>query len=310
MPTTLKDLGKEYIPSTWESPSCPFCNESRYEVIERFGPNHRYNSVECQGCGLAYLNPRPLYDEEFLSIAYDAYADNDSIFQKFKGIPNPTFSLDTLSPSERSMLEGNEELIQFFEQRLGRVGRFLDVGCATGFVCLAAQRRGWRATGIDISAPMVDFMVRVLGIPGFAGQYHQTPELDALAPFDVIYCSHVIEHIPNPNEWCAQFSKHLAPDGLLCLQIPANNSPERRLKRLSKRLGLKKDNWELWRTPDHLFEPSMGPLRTLLARNGLEVIDWETYSRKDLLNQSFASKLRHRWLKSGNNLRVMARKAR
>ncbi len=318
MPTTLQELDKEYIPTHWETPNCPFCGEVSFHLIERFGPDHRYHSVECDSCSLAYMNPRPRYDEEFLRIAYDSYADNDEVFNKFKQqiLKSPDahesdvrLTIEDLNPSDVAMLKENMDVVRFFEERYGRKGRFLDVGCATGFMCLAAVERGWSAVGIDISKPMVEFMTKVLGITGFAGQYHQTREVAQEGPFDVIYCSHVIEHIPNPNDWCEKFSEQLAEGGILCLQVPANNSPERRIKRILKRLGLKKDDWKLWRTPDHLYEPSIGPVKALLARHGLKIVDWETYSRKDLLNQSFLSKLRHRWLKAGNNLRIIAQKS-
>lgn len=314
MATSLKAENKEYIPKEWEYPHCPFCDEKNFREIEKLGPDHRYTSVECNNCKLAYLHPRPKYDDEFLEIAYGSYADDADVYQKFKnngGIPEEKtmgdILLNDLSENERKSLNNNFEFFLRIEKEFNlKKGKFLDVGCATGLTCLGAKKAGWQPTGIDISESMVRFMVDVLGIPGFVGQYHELSPVNEMAPFDLIYSSHVLEHIPNPNEWCQRFHKHLRPGGLLCLQTPANNSPDRVLKRVAKRLKLKKDNWELWRTPDHLFEPSIFPMKMLLNKHGFKILKWETYSRSDNLNQNFMSKVRHQWLKSGNNLRIFA----
>jgi len=57
-------------------------------------------------------------------------------------------------------------------------------------------------------------------------------------PLDVIYCSHVIEHIPDPSHWMRRFREVMALDGVLCLAVPNMNSIDRRRKRLLKCLGL------------------------------------------------------------------------
>lgn len=59
---------------------CDLCGSKRqqtFEVYERYG--HMFNFVECQKCGLAFLNPRPTVEEvaryydEVYNVRHNAY---------------------------------------------------------------------------------------------------------------------------------------------------------------------------------------------------------------------------------------------
>ena len=73
-----------------------------------------------------------------------------------------------------------------------------------------------------------------------------------------------------------RFREVLKPDGVLCLSVPNMQSIDRKFKRLLKRLGLKRDKWQPWRTPDHLYEPDEKSMRAFFERQGFELI--RTYS--------------------------------
>ena len=92
------------------------------------------------------------------------------------------------------------------------------------------------------------------------------------------------------------------------MQVPNQYAPEKVFQRFLKNIKLKKDKWDLWRTPDHLFEPHIEPMRRVLSENGFVIRDYETYSRKDLCNSKSSSKLRHTVLKIGTNLRIIFQK--
>ncbi|MEP6705438.1 MAG: class I SAM-dependent methyltransferase, partial [Acidobacteriota bacterium] len=53
-----------------------------------------------------------------------------------------------------------------FETRVGRKGRFLDVGCGVGALLWAARESGWDATGVDPSAEFIEVGKRELGVEG------------------------------------------------------------------------------------------------------------------------------------------------
>ncbi len=296
MATTLTQENKEYVPSAWETVACPFCDSSGTRPHEKFGPDHRYTYVQCTSCDLVYANPRPKYDEEFIRVAYAVY-DVENHHFKNEG---------ALSSSERETVENHKIALQQIELHLGRKGRVLDIGCASGLFVLAAKELGWSAEGIDVSKEMTDQVRQHYGIPTYCGQYS---ELDVTrdGKFDVIYSSHVIEHIPNPNEWVRKFRQDLGADGIICLNIPNQFSLDRRYKRFLKRMGVRKDDWALWRTPDHLYEPHLKPMTFLLKKHGFQVLESFTYPTHEQTEPGFVGQIMHRSLKWGAKLRIIAK---
>jgi 2-polyprenyl-3-methyl-5-hydroxy-6-metoxy-1,4-benzoquinol methylase len=291
---TPENLRPEYVPAAWEEVACPFCGGTQARHHEWFGTKRRYEYVECRGCSLVYQKRRARYDEHFLSAAYHGYGD---------ACPH-VLNHGELNAEERALVESYRELVREIERALGRKGKILDIGCATGLFLLAAREEGWTPYGIDISSPMVKFMREVFHIPGQCGQYEEM-DLTAAGPFDVLYCSHVIEHIPNPVGWVEKFRRDLAPDGLLLLNVPNQYSADRVVKRFAKRIGLGKDNWAPWRTPDHLYEPHFKPMKKLLEGRGFRIQDHYTYSRKN--RDSFGQRIYQKKLRWGSNLRIFAR---
>ncbi len=119
--------------------------------------------------------------------------------------------------------------------------------------------------------------------------------------------SHVIEHVPNPNEWLQKAKEILAPEGILVVNVPHKHSISNRMQYLFYKLGLKKRVSSGWsdsaRTPDHLFEPTVNSMKFIMNKNGYKILDHFTYSRRDAAsNKSFLSKLMNRTFKLGTNL--------
>lgn len=46
------------------------------------------------------------------------------------------------------------------------------------------------------------------------------------ASFDLIYCSHVLEHVPDDRKAMRELVRVLAPDGLAVIMVPQRNTPE------------------------------------------------------------------------------------
>lgn len=296
--TTLTIENREYIPSAWEVVPCPFCGSSESRAHERYGPENRYTYVQCRGCDLVYGSPRPRYDAEFIEAAYSEY-DTTS---------HHLLNGGKLDAGERRLVDRYKISLRQIAGVMGRKGRILDVGCATGLFLYSAREEGWDVVGIDISKSMTEAATRNFGISTHCGQFHEL-DLAAYGKFDVIYSSHVIEHIPNPNEWMAKFYQELKPDGVLCLNIPNQFSIDRRLKRGIKRIGLSQENWAKWRTPDHLYEPHLKPMQFLLEKHGFRIRQALTYSSREKETQSVLDRWMHHQLKVGSKLRILAAKA-
>lgn len=289
MATTLTESNQEYVPKAWEDVPCMFCGSDRSNILEKFGPENRYSYVRCCGCGLAYLNPRPRYDQEFVETAYDVY--ESTVERLWKN--------GALTAEGQRQYDWYSKLLGEMESVTGRKGRLLEIGCHLGFFLKVASDHGWTATGVDISPTMTKLGREALGVDAKCGNWL---EMDLGGPYDFVYCSHTIEHVPNPSDWVERFSKYLAPGGTVCLEVPNMQSFDRRFKRLLKRIGLRKDRWEGWRTPDHLFEPCERSFAGFLKSKGWKILGLTTYSRKTFATGPL-QKLMHQTLRVGSNLR-------
>ena len=292
MATTLKAENREYIPTNMEDVPCMMCGSGDFDFHERIGHRGKFQYVNCRNCSNVFLNPRPLYDEEYLETAYSIY-DADHGRAK-EGVLE--------SPEDQKVIERHSVTLAHLESVYAKKGNILDVGCCTGHFLLAAKRRGWKPFGIDISQSMVDFVQDVLHIPVRCGQFHLL-DIDRWAPFDVIHCSHVIEHIPNPIEWMETFRKYVRRDGIVVLNVPNHYAPEKSIQRFLKRTRIKKGEWARWRTPDHLYEPHLKSMKYLFDKTGFEILEYFTYSSGERQDESALQRLFHKGLRLGSKHR-------
>lgn len=109
-----------------------------------------------------------------------------------------------------------KEMIQKGRQSRGL--RLLDVGCALGHLGVLAKQRGWRVTGIDLSADAVSQAAVRFGLDVRAGSL--ASHAATLLPFDVILLGDVLEHVPDPVRFLNDVRKVLAPCGTLCIDTP------------------------------------------------------------------------------------------
>lgn len=294
MATTLTGSNQEYVPKSWEKVSCMFCGSQQSRLLEKFGPDHRYNYVRCNKCHLAYLSPRPQYDQEFIETAYDVYESSVENLWRAGGF----------TEEGHRQYDWYTRLLTEMEEVTGRKGRLLEIGCHLGFFLKVATEKGWDATGVDISPTMTKLGRDIFGVRALCGNWL---DMDLGQPYDLIYCSHTIEHVPNPGEWLDRFAKYLAPGGVLCIEVPNMQSMDRRFKRLLKRVGLRKDRWQGWRTPDHLFEPCERSFVPFLKSKQWKIVSLKTYSRRSF-GEGPLQEFVHRALRIGSNLRIYLRR--
>lgn len=288
-----------YIPKNWETVNCPFCNSNKPKLYERFGSELQYNYVKCGICGLIYTNPRPVYDQQFIDAAYASY---------YQYAENLKLSdLDNINESSYKMFEKEvDHIVQFDKDR----ERALDIGSGMGTFLLAAKKYyPGNAVGLDMSTKMAEFVESNIGVKVHIQQYEgfHPPE-----KFSLIHMSHVLEHVPNPNQWLQHTRNILTGKGILVINVPNKMGIGNRMQHFFYKAGLKKQFANGWsdpsRTPDHLFEPTLGSMRYLLKKNNFEILEEYTYSRRDpVSNGSLFSKLLNRGVKLGSNLAFITR---
>jgi SAM-dependent methyltransferase len=99
--------------------------------------------------------------------------------------------------------------------------RVLDAGCGTGYGAHDLALAGAAAVlGVDASDRAIAFCRDRYCHPRLA---FETGDLMALAvpgPFDVVFCSNVLEHLPDPDPFLEAVRRLLTRDGLLVMAVP------------------------------------------------------------------------------------------
>lgn len=107
-----------------------------------------------------------------------------------------------------------------------RRGDALDFGCGPGRLTYALAAHFERATGVDISAPMIE-LAEQRRRPGDNLRFVRNDRDDLSvfpdASFDLVYSRIVLQHIPAniARRYVAEFVRLLRPDGLALFQLPA-----------------------------------------------------------------------------------------
>jgi 2-polyprenyl-3-methyl-5-hydroxy-6-metoxy-1,4-benzoquinol methylase len=227
--------------------ACPVCGStSRTKLYEnltdrvfRCAPG-RWTMWRCEGCGSAYLDPRPT--RETIHLAYTSYYTHqtpgerppppDKWFRRmrraladgyrnvrygthFAGADRFGYVLARLVPHLREPIDVEFRYLPHPGRTVTR--RLLDVGCGNGGFLLTARTAGWEVYGCDPdpagreAAGTSGIEVRSGGIETWA---------DREGWFDAITMSHVIEHVHDPVEVLRATFRLLRPGGRLYVEAP------------------------------------------------------------------------------------------
>ena len=220
-----------------EHVACDLCGESKY--IERYRMpdawlwlnQFQYPVVECLGCGLVYVNPRPTFEEN--SRFYpEGYHDNRN------------------DESHRKRYELQYSFIKDIDP-----GRMLDIGCARGdwlnYVNGQWDGRG-EFHGVDAFSD---------GVHGNSIKFHQCQLPEADLPdnyFDLITSWAVFEHLHTPSKYFEVVSKILKKGGRFIFLVTNAES-------CYGKYAYKED------IPRHLYHFSEKTLLRYASKHGLRV---------------------------------------
>ena len=192
---------------------------------------------QCASCGLAFTHPQP----ESLSEQYDSgYFDLYRRRRDFR-------------------LRRGESRLKLIEL-IRAPGRLLDVGCSLGYFVEAANARGWKAGGIDISEHAAE-EARKLGLEVRAGTISEAGFGDA--SFDCITMWDVLEHVPDPTAHMLEVRRILAPNGLVVIGTPDLGHLAFRIKR---------ERWRHLKPAEHIHYFHRSSVRRLLEKTGFDVV--------------------------------------
>ncbi len=159
-----------------------------------------YSMVNCAGCGLRFLSPRPSDAEIGRYYPRNYYISDRDPIEQWE--PYLSRKADLLPSAP---------------------GRLLDIGAQKGEFLEVCRRRGWEIQGVEISREIPN----PYGVPMAYGRAWEVefPE----ASFDVITMWHVFEHIARPKELLGLVSRWLKPGGVLLIAVPNAASLQHRV---------------------------------------------------------------------------------
>lgn len=238
-----------------ESVSCPSCGSSDFENVitaPDFETDYGclFNVVQCNRCGVAYTSPRPTQDDLFRYF----YNGNYVCYTR-SGIAD--------SIRETYLCKARYKALKSVFSRLrpdGSPGRFLDVGCSYGyFLSYLKSSTNWDVEGCEPSHDMAGQAIqRGLDVKA-------TTLVDAGYPsdsFDLVYMSHVLEHVPDLKATVDEVFRILRPGGIFITENPDFDAPIR------KHFG---QSWWGYHLPRHLTHFTFKTMTALLHNAGFEV---------------------------------------
>lgn len=219
-------------------PACTGCGARDWDLaVEQNG----YRWWRCRACGFATLHPMPS-EAAVDAIAGDAIG-RDYVEGYKKKLPS-------------KMRRSARRLRRLAARMKGK--RLIDVGSNIGCLVEAGRRHGLEAVGVEINRTLVDFARKTFPACNFIAAPIERVDF-APASFDGIYCSEVIEHVPDNDAFAKTLSRLLAPGGVLYLTTPAAGEYIRRSGKARPRdFG----------APDHKLYHSRASLAALLKRHG------------------------------------------
>ncbi|MDZ8188205.1 MAG: methyltransferase domain-containing protein [Nostoc sp. ChiSLP02] len=174
---------------------CPSCGNQGLVI----GTSLSAEVIHCHSCDLSFLKK---------SIRPNSANDNDW-YEDLKDCPQ-----SWVDSFISDMEEAYSRQLTVLE-KLAPGKKIIDIGCGIGIFLAIAKNKNWQVFGAEESEHGTYFAKNNFNIK-------YTSNLDEFSEntFDVIRISHVLEHVPEPQEFLAKLHRILKPGGILMIIVP------------------------------------------------------------------------------------------
>jgi len=236
---------------------CPICKSSNITTLHRGLSDNRYKTSQekfdlqhCTDCGIVFTNPQIEFAEFSKFYPPDAY------------VPYLNHSIKKYQFLSKFLYDGFTKLfIDKFRGVIMSGGKLLEVGCSNGGFLLKCQKRGMKVTGVEPESKAARTAANrgldIIPLP-IEQAYHRLKD----QRFDVIFMSHVFEHIQQPRKVLRLLKRLLTDSGKIIMLIPNIDSVIYKFF---------KDNWMLLDIPRHFFHYSPKNINYLIQNSGLHI---------------------------------------
>ncbi len=239
---------------------CYLCGSPGSKVIHKgVRGGETIDVLKCDECGLVRLS-------EVMDEPDDYYRDSGMRDGKVESLVK--LRLETKEDDERRFR---------FTEKIITNKRVLDFGCGDGGYLVRANAVASKACGVELEASVREELQ--------AEGFQCFERINEAGQMDVVTMFHVLEHLPNPVEALQEIMEHVAPHGMLIVEVP--NADDALLSLYSCDAFA---NFTYWKC--HIYLYTMTTLRLLARKAGLQVQFMRQVQRYPLENHLY-------WLSRG-----------
>jgi SAM-dependent methyltransferase len=270
--------------------SCPLCGSIAWTLVDTqrdllFPSEELFQIVRCHDCRLMYTVPRMSVEElsRYYPAAYNEYADDvetlaadydpllrriDSraawyghfLYREIHGTAVRRIAASAVNSCLRlGCLLYGVHAPDLLPLKNGP-GRYLHIGSGKGGRFLALLRKGWEVAAVDVNPELMRrWRTSKVALTTF-GEGIQRASFEP-ASFDVIYMTHVLEHLADPVGDLSALNRWLKPDGTLICEVPLYGT-----------LGWSlRPRYTYYDVPRHTMHFTAETFAAILRRSGFEI---------------------------------------
>lgn len=210
---TKADKIKYFIKSIlnfFSKKKCPYCAKYDISIIDR-----KYlvtTLLKCNGCNLMFRHP--IDSKKFNFKFYNNKYNQNGITTDLPSKEELNLLIENKFANTNRNIKDLKSIIKIINGKfLGQ--KILDYGCSWGYTTWQLKDLGMLASGFEISKGRADYGIKNLNIPIFTKIEDITD-----GPFEFIFSSHVIEHLPDIKAFLIFCFDNLKENGYLIFLCP------------------------------------------------------------------------------------------